>query len=63
MGYLASHSGTPGGFGNAAVHAYTVGFTAGGVIFAVGLLLALTLLPSRHAIRARTAASGTKLPG
>jgi EmrB/QacA subfamily drug resistance transporter len=62
-GYLASHPGTPGRFGNAAVHAYTVGFTAGGVIFAVGLLLALVLLPSRRAIRARTATPGTNLPG
>jgi hypothetical protein len=28
-GYLASHSGMPNLFGDAAVHAYTVGFTAG----------------------------------
>ncbi|HEX6521107.1 MAG TPA: hypothetical protein VF070_14040 [Streptosporangiaceae bacterium] len=55
-GYLAAHPGTPRRLGNAAVHAYTAGFTAGAVIFAVGLLLALVLLPSRHAIRARTAA-------
>jgi EmrB/QacA subfamily drug resistance transporter len=61
-GYLASHSGPPSPFASAAVHAYAAGFTAGGVIFAVGLLLALVLLPSRHAIRARTAARGTNLP-
>jgi hypothetical protein len=61
-GYLASHSRTASRFGNAAVHAYTAGFTAGGVIFAAGLLLALVLLPSRPAIRARTAAPGTNLP-
>jgi EmrB/QacA subfamily drug resistance transporter len=54
-GYLASHSSTASGFSAATVHAYTVGFTAGGVIFAVGLVLALVLLPSRHAIRVRTA--------
>jgi EmrB/QacA subfamily drug resistance transporter len=50
-GYLASRpAGSPGA---AAVHAYTVGFTAGGVIFAAGLVIALVLLPSRNAIRTR----------
>jgi EmrB/QacA subfamily drug resistance transporter len=61
-GYLASHPGTPSRLGNADVHAYTVGFTAGGVIFAAGLLLALVLLPSRHAVRARFAAPAANLP-
>ena len=42
----------------ATVHAYTAGFTAGAVIFAIGLLLALVLLPSQRAIRARMAAAG-----
>jgi hypothetical protein len=61
-GYLASHPGPPSRVGNAAVHAYAVGFTAGGVIFAIGLLLALVLLPSRHAIRARTAGPSRNPP-
>ena len=36
-GYLASHSGASRSVTDATVHAYTVGFTAGGVIFAAGL--------------------------
>jgi EmrB/QacA subfamily drug resistance transporter len=51
--YLAGHPGGP--VAGATVHAYTVGFTAGGVIFAVGLLIALVLLPSGRAIGARAA--------
>jgi hypothetical protein len=47
-GYLASHPGAARSPADATVHAYTVGFTAGAVIFAVGLLLALVLLPSRQ---------------
>jgi EmrB/QacA subfamily drug resistance transporter len=58
-GYLAGHPGATRSPADAAVHAYTVGFTAGAVIFAAGLLLALVLLPSRHAVRARTAPLGT----
>jgi EmrB/QacA subfamily drug resistance transporter len=54
-GYFASHPGAARSPAGATVHAYTVGFTAGAVIFAAGLLLALVLLPSRHATRARTA--------
>ena len=57
-GYLASHPGVAHASVGATVHAYTVGFTAGAVIFAAGLLLALVLLPSQHAIRARTADLG-----
>ena len=57
-GYLASHPGAAHPTAVATVHAYTVGFTAGAVIFAFGLLLALVLLPSQRAIRARMAASG-----
>ena len=58
-GYLASHPGQSDLVTDATVHAYTVGFTAGGVIFAAGLLIALVLLPSRHAIRTRTPAPST----
>jgi EmrB/QacA subfamily drug resistance transporter len=57
--YLTSHPGAARSPADAAVHAYTIGFTAGAAIFGVGLLLALFLLPSRHAIRTRTAAPGT----
>lgn len=58
-GYLASHARTPSLLRNAAVHGYAVGFTAGGVIFAAGLVLAFVLLPSQRAIRVRAAANGT----
>ena len=61
-GYLAAHPGASR-FAAASIHAYTVGFTAGAVIFAAGLLLALVLLPSRHAIQDRAAAPGTNIPG
>jgi hypothetical protein len=47
-GYLASHPDAARSPADATVHAYTVGFTAGAVIFAAGLLLALVLLPSRQ---------------
>jgi EmrB/QacA subfamily drug resistance transporter len=57
--YLASHPGGSRSVTDAAVHAYAVGFTAGGLIFAAGLLLALLLLPSRRSIRARPPAPGT----
>ena len=56
-GYLATHVRTPSLPDSAAVHAYTVGFTAGAVIFAVGLVLALVLLPSRRTLQARAAAA------
>ena len=55
-GYLAAHPGASHSPAEAPVHAYTVGFTAGAVIFAAGLLLALVLLPSRHATQARALA-------
>jgi len=55
-GYLASHPGAARSSADAAVHAYAVGFTAGAAIFATGLVIALFLLPSRRAVRARAAA-------
>jgi len=58
-GYLASHSGASPSVADASVHAYTVGFTAGAVIFAAGLLIALLVLPSRRATRTRSPAPGT----
>jgi hypothetical protein len=54
--YLASHPGAARSPA-ATVHAYTVGFAAGGVIFAAGFLIALVLLPSRRATRTRTPCS------
>lgn len=56
-GYLATHVRTPSLPSSAAVHGYTAGFTAGGVIFAIGLVLALVLLPSRRILQARAAAA------
>jgi hypothetical protein len=45
-GYLAAHPGASRSPTAAIVHAYTTGFTAGGAIFAAGLLLAVILLPA-----------------
>ena len=59
---LISRSRTPSSLAGATVHAYTVGFTAGAVIFAGGLLLALALLPSRHAVRNWTTAPAANPP-
>jgi hypothetical protein len=59
---LISRSRTPSSLAGATVHAYTVGFTAGAVIFAGGLLLALVLLPSRHAVRNWTTAPAANPP-
>ena len=59
---LTSHSPAPVSPADATVHAYTVGFSAGVVIFAAGLLLALILLPSRHTVLARTAGPTTSPP-
>jgi hypothetical protein len=56
-GYLASHPSAAHPTTVATVHAYTVGFTAGAVVLVIGLL-ALVLLPSQRAIRARMAAAG-----
>ncbi len=61
-GYLASHARTPSLLSDASVHGYAVGFTAGAVIFAAGLILALVLLPSRHTMRTRAAAAGSATP-
>jgi EmrB/QacA subfamily drug resistance transporter len=62
-GYLASHLGTSGSYAEAAVHAYTVGFTAAAVIFGIGLLVALVVLPSQRGVRsqAQAAAAGANL--
>src|ERR1700722_1617879 len=49
-GYLASPPGAAHPTAVATVHAYTVGFSAGAVIFGIGLLLALVLLPSRRVL-------------
>lgn len=59
---LISRFRTPSSLAGATVHAYTVGFTAGAVIFAGGLLLALVLLPSRHAVRNWTTAPAANPP-
>jgi EmrB/QacA subfamily drug resistance transporter len=61
-GYLAHHPHTPSTVTAATVHGYTVGFTAAAVIFAVGLVAALALLPSRRAVQARAAAVAAAAP-
>jgi hypothetical protein len=60
-GYFVGHARTPSLLSDASVHGHAVGFTAGAVIFAVGLVLALVLLPSRRTMRAR-AAAGSATP-
>jgi EmrB/QacA subfamily drug resistance transporter len=52
-GYLASHPGSSTSPLVVAVHAYSVGFRAGAVIFGVGVLMALVMLPSRRPGRGR----------
>jgi EmrB/QacA subfamily drug resistance transporter len=55
--YAVSHGHRPGLLAAAAVHGYTTAFTWGAGIFALGLLLALLVLPSkspRHRITLRT---------
>jgi EmrB/QacA subfamily drug resistance transporter len=45
--YATSHAGAAGVNGAAAIHGYTVAFAVAAGIFALGLLLALLILPSR----------------
>jgi hypothetical protein len=45
--YATSHVGAPGLNGAAAIHGYTVAFAFAAGIFALGLLLALLILPSK----------------
>jgi len=45
--YTASHLGAPGLSGLAAIHGYTVAFTWAAGIFALGLMLALIILPAK----------------
>jgi len=46
--YASSHAGTPGVINAAAVHGYTTAFAWAAGIFALGLLLALLILPSKR---------------
>jgi EmrB/QacA subfamily drug resistance transporter len=46
--YAASHAGAPGLANAAAIHGYTVAFAWAAGIFALGLLLALLILPSKE---------------
>ena len=45
--YARAHTGLPGLAGAAAVHGYTTGFWWAAGIFAVGLIIALTVFPRR----------------
>jgi EmrB/QacA subfamily drug resistance transporter len=49
--YARAHAGLPGVAGAAAVHGYTTGFAVAAVIFAIGLVLALLILPSKAGAR------------
>jgi EmrB/QacA subfamily drug resistance transporter len=61
--YFVSHPHTPDIVTAATVHGYTVGFAAAAIIFGVGLIVALALLPSRRAVQARAAAAAAAAPG
>jgi EmrB/QacA subfamily drug resistance transporter len=49
--YASSHARTPGVADAASIHGYTVAFTWAAGIFALGLLLALLILPSRAKLK------------
>jgi EmrB/QacA subfamily drug resistance transporter len=49
--YASSHAGTPGVSNAAAIHGYTTAFAWAAGIFALGLLLALLILPSKDKSR------------
>jgi hypothetical protein len=56
--YVRAHPHLPGVAGIAAVHGYTTGFSVAAGIFAIGLVLALLILPSKagaHECTLRTA--------
>ena len=53
--YLTAHQASPLALETAAVHGYTVAFTVSAALFALGAVLAFTLLPSRRQQAARAA--------
>jgi hypothetical protein len=53
--YASAHTVASGVATAAAIHGYTTAFEWAAAIFAVGLIVALTILPSDGAARARTA--------
>ncbi len=53
--YAATHAKAPGALDAATIHGYTTGFTWAAGVFGIGLLVALLILPSDGAARARTA--------
>src|SRR5271170_3045036 len=57
--YASSHAGTPGASNAAAIHGYTTAFAWAAGIFALGLLLALLILPSK----AKSSVSSPKTAG
>jgi hypothetical protein len=54
-GYVSVHAKAAGLAGAASIHGYTTAFEWAAAIFGVGLLVALVVLPSDGAARARTA--------
>jgi EmrB/QacA subfamily drug resistance transporter len=54
-GYASSHAKTAALGNAAAIHGYTTAFWAAGVLFGLGMLVAVFILPSDGASRARTA--------
>jgi hypothetical protein len=60
--YRSNHPHQPDIVASASVHGYAIGFAAGAVFFGVGLVLALTLLPSRRAAQAAATAARRTSP-
>jgi hypothetical protein len=55
--YLALHHAGPLAVPTAATHGYTIAFIVSGALFALGLILALVLLPSRQRLAELRASS------
>jgi hypothetical protein len=53
--YASAHAHTAGLAAVASIHGYTVAFEVAAVLFGVGLLIAMLILPPRRAARARAA--------
>jgi hypothetical protein len=60
--YLTAHQASPLALETAAVHGYTVAFTVSAALFALGAVLAFTLLPSRRQQAARAATTPGTVP-
>jgi hypothetical protein len=63
--YASSHARAPGVINDAAIHGYTTAFAWAAGIFALGLILALLILPSRESLISapqNVVDDGTRIP-